>query len=455
MFLYSSAVLLTLINQRQHNRNIEMVSVAETRERTDPAALRTILQYATTEALARAQNLEFPRQVHERVERQAAQIENAFIGIVPIIKRVVTFLTVGTILLSLSLFLYGLLYLIVMPSYNAAGKLYFDYSGIAKHPAPVPVCPDDTSICDGMNPMSDKLLIDKTPWAVADLFSKHSQWEAFHSECIPKPLTDSRILKPGNAYYLEVTLDLPESEINLMSGVFGVLVEIQSHNGTMLATSLRSSRIPHETAWVSTVRKVVMLMPLLIGASQESRRVSVPSFRHFVESPEMPLVRRSDHTWSIGRQMSCLTSSPFYFLKRYVTVKLIQERRKAIEVTTGSVRIGRELSDIQLFLNEYFFTCYAIGTFIFFISQLFVLAVGRLYLEEKRRMRHMEEEPSLNLELDGSQAGSQFGPPDDVAWDEANEVPLNAQTNSNEQSRETSQGQTERSQTPPLSQENT
>jgi hypothetical protein len=135
-------------------------------------------------------------------------------------------------------------------------------------------------------------------------------------------------------------------------------------------------------------------------------------------------------------------------------VKLIPERKKAIEVTTGSVRIGRELSDIQLFLKEYFFTCYAIGTFIFFISQLFVLAIGRLYLE-KRRMRHMEEDPSLNLELDGSQAGSQFGPPEDVEWDEANEVPLNAQTNSNEQSRESSQGQTERSQTPTLSQENT
>jgi hypothetical protein len=287
-----------------------MVSAADTRERIDPAALRTILQYATTEAVARAQNLEFPRRVHERVERQAAEIENAFIGIFPIIKRVATLLTVGTILLSSSLFLYGLLYLIVMPSYNAAGKLYFDYSGIAKHPAPVPVCPDAASTCDGMYPMVDKLFIDKTPWAVADLFSKHSQWEAFHSECIPKPLTDSRVLKPGNAYYLEVTLDLPESEINLMRGVFGVLVEIQSHDGTMLATSLRSSRIPHETAWVSTVRKVVMLIPLLIGASQESRRIQVPSFRHFVESPEMPLVRRSDHTWSIGRrQMSCLTSS--------------------------------------------------------------------------------------------------------------------------------------------------
>lgn len=268
-----------------------MVSASETREGADPTALRAILQYATSEALARAQNLDFPGQVHARVERQAAEAENAFVGLVPIVKRVATILTVGTILLSSSVFLYGFLYFMVMPSYKSSGNLYFDYSGIAKHPAPVPRWSNDENSWNGRGSMVAEHHIDNAPWAVVDLFSKQSQWEAFHEACIPKPLTDRRILKPGHAYYLEVILDLPESERNLLSGVFGVLVEIQSHNGTLLASSLRSSRIPHETSWVSTVRKILMLIPLLIGASQETRSISVPSFRHFVESPDLPLVR--------------------------------------------------------------------------------------------------------------------------------------------------------------------
>eukprot|EP00980_Cylindrotheca_fusiformis_P001496 scaffold346_cov116-Cylindrotheca_fusiformis.AAC.10 len=419
---------------RRANKEKEngMVAANNTNELPDPAALRSILQSATTEALARAQRFEFPGRVHARAEREAAEIENAFVGIVPTIKRVATFLSVGALLLSSSLFFYGLLYLAVMPSYNATRNLYFDYSGIAKHPAPVPVCSDETNICGERHSIDDKRLFENAPWAVADLFSKHSQWEAFHADCVPKPLTDSRILNPGTAFFLEVTLDLPESEINLMSGVFGIFVEIQSHNGTILASSLRSSRIPHETRWVSTVRTALMLIPLLLGATQEIKQITVSSFRHFVEIPDMPL-------------------PSFYFRihKRYVTVKLIQRRIPPIEVTNGFLRIGQELSENQSILKDYFFTCYVIGSAIIFIFQLCLLAIVRLYLE-KRRMNRSEEEPSLNLELDGSQ----FGTPVDVAWDGANEIPLNVRTTSSEvQNAEDTEERAEGSRTPPLHQE--
>lgn len=142
-----------------------------------------------------------------------------------------------------------------------------------------------------------------------------------------------------------------------------------------------------------------------------------------------------------------------------MTVKVFQEQHTTIEVMTGSVRIGRELSDIQYILREYFFTCYATGTAMFFIFQLLLVAVGRLYLEQRQKSR-MEEEPSLNFELHGSQAGNDFAPPDDVAWDVNNEVPLNTQTRLDERqahnghSRD-SANQIGGSHTPTLSQENT
>jgi len=128
------------------------------------------------------------------------------------------------------------------------------------------------------------------PFAVADLFSKHSQWEAFQEDVVPIPRADDRILKTGQAYYLEVALELPESDINRAAGVFGVSVEVKSSNGTKLASSMRVARLPHESAWVTTLRKLIWLLPLLIGAIQETRTVVVPSFRHLVESRDFPLV---------------------------------------------------------------------------------------------------------------------------------------------------------------------
>ena len=86
-------------------------------------------------------------------------------------------------------------------------------------------------------------------------------------------------------------LDLPESEKNRDLGMFGVMVELRSSNGTLLASSLRSTRFPHESHWIATVRKAVCIVPLMLGAVSESRRVLVPTYRFFVESEALPLVR--------------------------------------------------------------------------------------------------------------------------------------------------------------------
>jgi hypothetical protein len=277
----------------------------------DDSPLRRLLQQATAEALARgAQNLgRIPVQIPAvAVERQTARTEHAFAGIIPIFKRLFVISSIASILLLTSISEYGFFYLVIMPKYKATSRVYFDYSGIAKHPAQVPesVCFDDEVY--GITKKNT------SPWAFTDLFAKHSQWESFQSECIPNPVADRRLLKSGNSYYIEVTLDLPESDINLESGIFTVKVELASHNGTELATSVRSTRIPHETPWVSTVRKGVTLIPLLIGAVHENRRVTVPSFRHFIENTNLPLVSKRCENFAIQRT-STRTDFPLFRFK--------------------------------------------------------------------------------------------------------------------------------------------
>ena len=89
-----------------------------------------------------------------------------------------------------------------------------------------------------------------------------------------------------------------------------------------------------------------------------------------------------------------------------------------LEVTKGEIRIGKELTDFQFLLKEWFFTCYMVGAFFIFSLQILGLLIGRLYWDY-RATRRMQEDPSINLNLDNSSFGSQFEP--------ANESPVGSQ----------------------------
>jgi hypothetical protein len=253
----------------------------------DPAIVRQILEHAATEAITRARNYDLPRRFPEAFEGPAHAVhavEGAFMGIVPFLKRAFVRLAQGLALLLSSVLIYGMLYCILMPGHHATEIIYFDYSGIGKHP--VPVCENIM-----IRPTTESCTVEQfVPWAVADLFSRHSQWEAFHDGVVPKPLTKSRILGQRTSYYIEVALELPESDINRENGIFGVKVDLHASDGTSLASSIRSARLPQESQWISVIRKALLLVPLLLGVFQESVTVLVPSYRHFVESTEKPLV---------------------------------------------------------------------------------------------------------------------------------------------------------------------
>jgi hypothetical protein len=215
-----------------------------------------------------------------------------------------------------------------MPGLHASEKLYFDYDGIPlrqQSTTPTRKAPLDADVeipvatdfycfnpdCDASSKRNEKSEspnhIDDnppsisqqhpphhqqgSPHAIADLFSRQNQWEAHHPDIVPHPKAENRILPRRTPHYIEVLLDLPESEKNRNIGMFGVLAHLQSSNGTMLATSMRTARFPHESRWISVIRKAICIIPLMLGALQESRRVLVPSFRHFVESEALPLVR--------------------------------------------------------------------------------------------------------------------------------------------------------------------
>ena len=211
-------------------------------------------------------------------QRLHAAHEN-FVGIFPVMKRLVYYLLIGSFLLMTSTVTYGLFYLAVMPAHAATAPLYFDYS-----------CREHTDEkCSNEAP--SECANSCSPTAIVDIFAKHTGWDAFHPEVIPEARTQSRFLTPRTHYFLEVVLQLPETTINQQIGMFTIEVELRSKSNEILAKSLRASRLPHESQWIVVVRKFLCLGPLLIGAMSESRKVVIPSFRYYVESVNHPLVR--------------------------------------------------------------------------------------------------------------------------------------------------------------------
>ena len=246
--------------------------------------------HAAGTALTRAQLAQQHAMHQEYYDQMQQNVHDSFMGLIPWIQHIFKMIVVTSLLFVSSLLLYGLFYIIVMPGHHTTGQLYFDYTCRGEGQT---ICEaTDTGIvnCESVDTSSIRKC---SPSATVDLFAQQDPWQAFESDVVPNPLTQNRILKSKQHYLVETALVMPESTVNLQSGMFGVSVQLSSSNNTILASSIRSIRLPHESVWIGFIRKTICLGPLLMGALTEARTVVVPSFRHYVESADHPLVRFS------------------------------------------------------------------------------------------------------------------------------------------------------------------
>ena len=244
-------------------------------------AIRRLAFHAASSALNRMQHqyqgfTQYPYQ-----ERLHNAQEN-FVGILPVLRQVIYYMFVGTFLLMTSMATYGLFYLVAMPTHAATEQLYFDYTCKNSLDGLANGCPNETTNWACRHSCS--------PTAIVDIFAKATPWEALHPDVVPEARSKTRILTVRKHYFLDVVLQLPETTTNQQAGMFAIEVELRTKDHVPLARSQRSSRLPHESGWISVVRKSICLVPLLVGALSESRTVIIPSFRHFVESANHPLV---------------------------------------------------------------------------------------------------------------------------------------------------------------------
>lgn len=260
-------------------------------------------------------------------------------GLFPFLGRVIKFTVIVTGLLFLSAITYLVFYSWIMPNQYASETLYFDYTQSCAAPvskrAPRP--PTKSSVPFALTQSRRSDHSGSAPWAWVDLFAKHSSWTAYDEHILPQPRAREHLLDPHQAYYIEAVVVLPDSSINQNAGMFGIEVELYSVNGTSLAVSRRSVRYPHTSVWIAVIGKLLTLIPILIGAVEETRSLTVASFRHFVESPTAPL--------------------------QHVVVRVLAS--SPVEIVAGEVRIGKELNAFQELLKRWFYTCFMVGTMVF------------------------------------------------------------------------------------------
>jgi hypothetical protein len=261
------------------------------------AATATMVAALTRQAKARPPPRYAPVGEGFPFDPNYVHVDHAFMGVFPFLGRAFKTLAIGSLLLSISAGSYALFYHAAMPALSATHPLFFDYTGplnpsfLGKSSPPLADYAEAfTSTFYGKLYKNHNKDQRPEPWAAVDLFARHTSWEALQTEVLPKPIAEHRLLKAKQPYFIEVVLTLPDSNLNREPGMFGVVTELYSHNGTQLAVSRRSTRFPHQSKWITVVRKILYLIPLLIGAVDETRTIVLPSFRHFVESSGHPLV---------------------------------------------------------------------------------------------------------------------------------------------------------------------
>lgn len=291
-----------------------------------------------------------------------------FGGVLPFLGILIKMALLSTLLMTAALITYLAFYYWAMPVTVACERLHFDYSAAAA-----------TNLLTHHTTHS-KLEVDRVlPHASVDLFARHSAWDAFHDSVLPRAKVDRHLLHPQQPYFIEASFLMPDSKVNQQAGMFNVVTDLISSNGTMLASSRRSTRYPHRTPWVANVQRAVWLLPILTGAAEEVTRVTVPSFRHYVESPDLPL--------------------------QHVHVNFALGKFKVpVEVLTGQIHIGEELSWFQELLREWFFTCLFLGTHLFaafhYLNWQLLRALGSWLRHRHTTPEGFDEEPPCELNLD-------------------------------------------------------
>jgi len=193
--------------------------------------------------------------------------------------------------------------------------------------------------------------------------------ETSNTECQKEEVDHSSppILLPDQRYFFELTLTLPESEINKQLGVFMLTVDLRSSDQLMLASSKQSSMLPFESNMIAVFRKLSLLFPLSAGLLAETRTITLLAFDNYVDVSAKRSLSYVEVTLGVPNPASFSSSL------------------QSIQIQSSKLRYGKEMSPIQEFFRSMRWPCAFLGTTFFFI--IYVYAALTIWRRRAARRR--------------------------------------------------------------------
>ncbi|KAL1803153.1 hypothetical protein ACET3Z_031800 [Daucus carota] len=84
----------------------------------------------------------------------------------------------------------------------------------------------------------------------------------------------------GQTYYVDLLLVMPESYYNVDIGMFQLVAEVLSTNGRVIDRSSHPCMLRFRSLPVRLVRTCLFSIPLILGISFETQRITIPMLRH-------------------------------------------------------------------------------------------------------------------------------------------------------------------------------
>ena len=226
----------------------------------------------------------------------------------------------------------------------------------------------------------------------------NSNNEAAKTECKEED-NHHPILLPDQRYFFEVTLTLPESEINKQLGVFMLTVDLRSSDKQLLASSKQSSMLPFESNMIAIFRKFALLFPLSAGLLAETRTITLLSFDNYVDVSDKRSLSYVEVTLGVPNPASFSSSL------------------QSIQIQSSKLRYGKEMSPIQEFFRSMRWPCAFLGTTFFFI--VYVYAALTIWRRRTARIRWNAQPYADLFSDDGGSAPNNSKTRSDDRWMDA------------------------------------
>ena len=282
-------------------------------------------------------------------------------------------------LLLLSISIYSILWGTIMRGLDVKSRrVYFDYSpgGSGNNVMPTAIldlrsmknapwshhlCGDELA-CQSSSPIGEYACDSNDHESITNSVGEENN----------ETVVENPILAPGQRYFIELVLTLPESEINKQLGVFMVKVDLRSADRTLLASSKQHSMLPYESSIVTLFRKTMLILPLAFGLMSETRTVTLLSFDHYMDISDKKPVSLVEVTLGVPNPAAFPTTL------------------QTIQIHSAELRYGKEMNAIQAFLRhwQYLFA-------VIVISALFLglLSMILSILNRRAQIRRWNEEP--------------------------------------------------------------